>query len=172
MFKKKRYQRLLKNLRRCGQRMGLWIWGPRGSSWKRIGLVVLRVRTICYSLSLSLSLFEIINGGGIARGGQRIQSWLCAERLTDWQQRAWCRTWTHKSWDRDLSQSWTLNRLNHSGTPESKNHMYREAMVGQWKKVTWRGDRTSKIGLPTSWTTSSRELLCLLLVVLFAFGQP
>ena len=27
------------------------------------------------------------------------------------------RAWTHKLWNHDLSQSWTLNRLSHPGTP-------------------------------------------------------
>ena len=38
--------------------------------------------------------------------------------LTGWQQRARCRTWTHRLWDHDLSRSLTLNRLSHPGAPE------------------------------------------------------
>ena len=33
------------------------------------------------------------------------------------QHRAWCRARTHELWDHDLSQSRTLNRLSHPGTP-------------------------------------------------------
>ena len=35
-----------------------------------------------------------------------------------WQQRAQCRTWTHKRWDHDLSWSWMLNRLSPPGDPD------------------------------------------------------
>ena len=35
-----------------------------------------------------------------------------------WQQRAWCRAWTHKLWDHCLSQSRTLNPLCHPGAPK------------------------------------------------------
>ena len=54
------------------------------------------------------------HGRGRERGRHRIQSRLQALSC---QRRARCRSWTHKLWDRDLSWSWTLNQLSHSGAP-------------------------------------------------------
>ena len=51
---------------------------------------------------------------GRERGRQGIRSKL---QTLSCQHRAQCRAWTHKPWDLDLSQSWTLNLLSHPGVP-------------------------------------------------------
>ena len=48
------------------------------------------------------------------RGRHRIWSRLQAPCC---QHRAWPQARTHKRWDHDLSRSWSLNRLSHSGAP-------------------------------------------------------
>ena len=53
-------------------------------------------------------------GRGRQRGRHRIRSKLGALNC---QHRAWHKAWTHRQWDPDLSQSQTLNRLSHPGTP-------------------------------------------------------
>ena len=53
-------------------------------------------------------------GRGRERGRHRIQSRLQALSC---QHRARCRVQTHEPWGHDLSRSWTLNWLNHPGTP-------------------------------------------------------
>ena len=50
-------------------------------------------------------------GTGRERGTEDSKWALC------WQQRAWCRAWTHKLWDHDLSWSLIPNWLSHPGTP-------------------------------------------------------
>ena len=48
------------------------------------------------------------------RGRHRI--WRRLQALSC-QHRAWCRAWTHKLWDHDLSRSQTHHRLSHPGAP-------------------------------------------------------
>ena len=44
------------------------------------------------------------------RSWSRLQALSCEHR-------ARCGAWTNEQWDRNLSRSWTLNRLSHPGTP-------------------------------------------------------
>ena len=60
-------------------------------------------------------------GRGRERRRHRIQSRLQALSC---QHRARHGAWTHKLWDHDLSQSWTLNRLTHPGAPDFWNFYF------------------------------------------------
>ena len=57
---------------------------------------------------------ESRRGAERERGRHRIRSRL---QVLSCQHRAQHRAWTHQPWDHDLSWSWTLNQLSHSGTP-------------------------------------------------------
>ena len=58
-----------------------------------------------------------VSGGRVEREGDRIWSRLQAPSC---QHRAWHGAWTHEPRDHDLSQSRTLNWLNHLGAPEKR----------------------------------------------------
>ena len=55
-----------------------------------------------------------VSRGEAERGRHRIWSRLQALSC---QHRAWCRAWTHKPRDHDLSRSWSLNQLSYPGAP-------------------------------------------------------
>ena len=66
-----------------------------------------------------------MSGGAAERETLRIQS---RPQGLSCQHTSWHKAWTHKPWDHDLSQSWTLNRLSHPGAPQFLLNTYLTAL--------------------------------------------
>ena len=89
--------------------------------WKLKRKTVPELQVWIFNVCLFIYLFilrqretEHEQGRDRERGKHRIKSRLQALSC---QHRAWCRARTHKLWDCDLSQSWTLNQLSHPRAP-------------------------------------------------------
>ena len=80
-------------------------------------------------------------GRGRERMRHRIRSRLQALSC---QHRVRCGTWTHERWDHDLSPSWTLNRLSHSGVPEIFFFFNLEELGAFWGRESTAFNRVSK----------------------------